>query len=225
MILQLFIKTGKFARGMVKGITLEKGTISIHTQPLLLQGSAYRTHCEDYHLNIFLRPPYGLEKHFQKASEHWGEPGMEVYTPCVIERRVHDELSHHSATLLAPPGIGEYSPLFVPGLIVPDLKLDDIYYLRGSSAMTALIFTSDYLDHNQRFFTPPATGKVEIDLHSNARYQGFIQEVYHDGKRKPRIAITLSSKESPHVFRENSQKLEELAKSHEKFWWNLEKAI
>lgn len=195
------------------GITLPKGTVSIYTFPLYEQGDSYRTCCNDFHITIFIKPPNNLRKYFEKASKNWSRDDNGTFTPCVIERRVHRELPHHKAILLAPPNITEQSNLFATGLLVPDLEVSDI--IDDSNSAGGYILKSNYLGA-QKFYATPSK-----KLDTSRTYQAIIETVYKDGRRKPTVRIFLGSNEDPNIFKENTKKLEEIANSKANFWWNL----
>ena len=200
----------------MSGIKIPKGTISIHTFPVCEQGYSYRTCCDDYSVNIFIKPPEELRQHIQRAAEspHTRyDTQKNVYTPCVIDKIVHRQLSHHRAWLLSPPEIDTNSELFVPGLLIPDLRLQEVIE-RGSRLM-GYILISDYAG-GQQFFAPPKAG---IDTTSSTKYQGVVEEIPQDKRRKPVARIELSSNGNDRVFQDNAGKLEDIASSSLKFWW------
>lgn len=206
----------------MRGTTIPKGSISIHTFPLHPQGSAYRTHCGDYKVNLFIEPPNGLEPYFEEASKNWGScKGAEhTYTPCVIGRRTHRELSHHQAGLLAPPNVTKESELFVPGLAVSDLKIERCI---GSSHDPKGYFLSSVYMGGQEFYVPPIPMLMELSSFPDIVFQGRIGDTYNLNERKrPKIYLTIDSKNNPEIFIQNREKLAEIRGSSETFWWDIE---
>lgn len=202
----------------MRKVTIPKGTISIHTFPVYKQGITYRTCCDDYSVSISIEPPLELSLYLERATEASVAPyGTErnIYTPCVVDRKVHEGLSHHKAWLLIPTKIDRESKLFVPGLLVPDLKLNYVIKREGKSIGSVL--TSDYVG-DQEFFAPTI---LNIDNPPDTKYQGLVIDTPQEKRKRPVVNIILSSEGNENIFQENSKKLEEIMKSNLKLWWKV----
>ncbi len=198
-------------------ITLERGTISVHTFPRHKRDDGtFRSPCDDYpNLPLFISPPKELVRCLEKiARNNLGESDRKkvIYTPCMIDNiQYQEKTSYYRAWLLSPPGIDRNSRLFVPDLAVPNLRLYRTFMVRGN--VTGYIMVSDYIG-KQEFFVPP---HKEIDLEHT--YQGVIQDVPEDPRRRPVISIKQFIESIAEKNRSNSW---EIRTSDSKFWWKSE---
>lgn len=191
--------------------TIPKGSISIYTFPLFLQGDAYRTCCDDFSTALFIRPPRELEPYFEEACKTWGSDNPTL-TPCVIGRRTHRELPYHNARLLVPPYITEDSPLFVSGLVVPAVKME-------RSTPNGYILSSDYLGPQRLYLS---LSQAQIQNLQRAYFQVIIEEVYRDRRRHPKVSIVDNSPENSGIVEQNKHMLDKLKMvPKERLWWNL----
>jgi hypothetical protein len=201
-----------------------KGSISIHAFPLHEQGDAYRSTSKDFSINVFIRPPEGLQPYFEQACrDRIGAKTTDDYTfmPCVIGKRTHQQLYHHSAALLTPPGITENSKLFASGLAVPQLKIKGYagHYARNSDK--GYLLYSDHVGTFQNFYAPPSGFMKMKETDPHAEFQGIIRDVPRDGRRHPSLWIITDFCTREEIFAQNAEALKELNSSPKHFWWDM----
>ncbi len=199
-------------------VTIPKGTICIHAFPTSRQRDSYMACCDDYSVIVFIEAPRELSPYLQRAVETSRvryDINRNIYTPCVIDKKVHEGLSHHKGWLLSPPGVNTKSELFVPGLLIPDLRVQSV--IKREGRLIEYILVSDYAD-NQQFFGPP---KPDLDERLETKYQGLVIGIPQDKRKRPVVRIKLDSSENEKVFKDNSETLEDITTSNLKFWWKI----
>ncbi len=206
------------------GLTISKGTISVHSFPLFEQGDAYRCCCEDFSVLIFLKTIDRLRPYFDDATESWGKrrgrqdgrrENNNVYMPCMVEKRVHKELSYHSGRLLCPPNLRSRANLLAEGMIIPDLELYEVY--RKNGQILGYVMNSAYAGDMRFFVSPP-----EQEVKDGPRYMGMVRWTNENNKRFPVARINMSSENNDDLFRSNAEELEAIISSPLHFWWELE---
>lgn len=195
------------------GHTLQRGTISIHTYPTRIQGDAFRTCSEDFELYVFMRPSEQLHRYFLRAAECC-RSGADVYTPCIVEQRVHRDLPHHRGWVLTPNARNQ---LFLK-TVVPDLKLRNVIHRAGE--IKGYVLASEYMG-GQEFYAPV---KERIQDGPGIVYHGMIEFPAADESKRPVVRITTTLDARNPVLEQNAAALEEFAFLRQgpiRFWWDL----
>jgi hypothetical protein len=200
----------------MRPVIIPKGSISPHTFPLYKQNDAYRTCCDDYHVSVFIKPPESLAGYYERTCGH-NKEDRKVYTPCVIEKMVHMELSHHKASLLVPPDIKKESRFFQNGMIIPLVELDEVIGPLGHPK--GYIMTSEYLG-SQRLFAS-SNGKVSAnDVYNRNKFQALIIDPKKDDFRNP-FVILLQDSHNHEIVNQNYEAIGKMELLGNAFWWDV----
>ena len=201
------------------GITIPNGFISVYTIPIPLSEITYRSRSLDLNVNLFLDIPPDLESHAQAAINsvnHFDEDNY-IYIPNVITKKTKEIKRCYGARPLAPPK-GSSKRLLAPGLMIPDLRI--IREAKEGNDKYYLVMTSKYIGE-QEFLVPPFLKVETFKGYDQIRYRGIIAETPKEGGDRPIVIIKGSSFHEPDTHNQNMMKLEEIAKSSSRFWWNI----
>jgi len=136
--------------------------------------------------------------------------------PIVLDGRFYERHSDHTGEILIPPEIDENSPLFLPGLLVPDIRVHD-EVMDHDNNPRFYVLRSEYLGDQDLYIN----AKILLRREADARYIGVIESIPEREGTRPRVRLTVSSKDNEPLFLENKQKLDEMLSSSSTFWWDM----
>lgn len=219
-------------------VTSPTGLISVYAFPMERRGTSYEASCSDVSFPInrlFIMVPLPLRDLFDRFL---GAYGGITYAPCVIGKHAppseQPEKSFYTARLLVPPDTKKDPKLFIPGLVIPDLRISDI----DASSVTfpfqprGYVMYSEYAGGKKFYIAgdkmPERLRELSFDIESPLRFHGMIEQNKrnkHYPSDYPSVYITdppINSKDNANVFGQNSEQLRELEKEEGNalFWWD-----
>ena len=211
--------------------TVHRGSISVNAYPVRERHTSWKNNSSieatslDFQMTLMFPNLPELQDHIRRIcydnfSVNDNSIGRYL-TPCVIDDPI-TEGKVYSARLLVPPAITKKSPLFVPGLVVPGLKVSEEIFC-GNELKGYRMSTQHLPD--QRFYVPPMKTLNDLSRRvatefQEVEFQGIIMETHNKDDRDPRLYITVNSLFNPESFSRNSAQMKGF-KGHHSFWWDV----
>ena len=170
-------------------------------------------------LNLSVNLPRGLEAHMKRAVDQG------ALVACAIENNAAG--GGYNAGLLVPPGIDKNSPLFVPGLVIPDLRVFQV--LRNRDGIMGYILTSHYYagDRSRKNKNQFYLGFRYLDnrekFEQGFTFQGKVEYTKKsEGKKVRPVVVPIDNVYGYSFHGQNVGMFGKIAQVKDECWWNLD---